>query len=68
MPNEHTIKVAKVFFEARQKQGLTQVEVAEKAGLHPNAYAKIERGESDPTTESLRKLIKALAIDPSKVL
>jgi transcriptional regulator with XRE-family HTH domain len=68
MPSEHTKRVAKIFEEARRKQGLTQSEVAEKAGLHPNSYAKIERAESEPSTESLRKLIKALKIDPSRVL
>jgi transcriptional regulator with XRE-family HTH domain len=68
MPSEHTKRVAKIFEDARHKQGLTQNEVAEKAGLHPNSYAKIERAESEPSTESLRKLIKALNIDPSKVL
>jgi transcriptional regulator with XRE-family HTH domain len=61
-------KTARIIKEARLKQELTQVEVAEKAGLHPNAYAKIERGESEPTTDSLRKLIKALNIDASKIL
>ena len=68
MPSEHTIKVAKIFEEARHKQGLTQSEVADKAGMHPNSYAKIERAESEPSTDSLRKLIKALKINPSEVL
>jgi len=58
---------ANIFKEARLRQGLTQVELAEKAGMHPNSYAKIERGESEPSTESLRRLIKALKIDPSKI-
>jgi len=53
--------------DARLKQGLTQVELAEKAGMHPNSYAKIERGESEPSIESLRRLIKALKIDLSKI-
>jgi transcriptional regulator with XRE-family HTH domain len=68
MPSDHTEKLAKIFLEARQEQGLTQLEVAEKAGLTANAYARIERGERQPTSESLLKLVKALNIDPSKVL
>ena len=60
MPNENTKKVAKIFKEARLKQGLTQIEIAEKAGLNPNSYAKIECAESEPSTESLTKLVKAL--------
>jgi transcriptional regulator with XRE-family HTH domain len=46
----------------------TQLEVAEKASLTANAYARIERGERQPSSDSLRKLVKALGIDPSKVL
>lgn len=57
-----------IFKEARHKKGLTQVEVAEKAGIYPNAYAKIERGISKPSPASIKKLIKALDIEPSKIL
>lgn len=59
---------AKIFSEAREKKGLTQVEVAEKAGIHPNTYAKIERGINKPSPESIKKLVKVLSIDSSKVL
>lgn len=59
---------ATIFREARHKKGLTQVEVAEKAGLYPNTYAKIERGVSKPAPESIRKLIKALDIESSKIV
>ncbi len=58
---------AQILLAARQKLGLTQAVVAEKAGMNSNAYAKIERGESEPSTESLRKLIKALNIDRSEI-
>ena len=54
--------------EARLAKGLTQIQVAKKAGLHPNTYAKIERGISKPLPASIKSLIKALDIDPSKVL
>lgn len=59
---------ATIFKEARLKKGLTQVELSEKAGLYPNAYAKIERGVSKPSPESIKKLIKALDIESSKIL
>lgn len=53
--------------EARLKKGLTQVEVADKADIHPNTYAKIERGENKPSSESVGKLIKVLGIESSKI-
>ena len=59
---------ADIFKEARDKKGLTQVEVAKKAGLYPNTYAKIERGINKPSPSSIKKLVKALDIEPSKIL
>lgn len=53
--------------EARLKKDLTQVEVADKAGIHPNTYAKIERGENKPSSDSIKKLIKVLDIESSKI-
>lgn len=61
-------KAAGIFKEARLSKGLTQTEVADKAGIHPNTYAKIERGISKPLPSSIKKLIKALDIDQSKVI
>lgn len=58
---------AHIFKEARLKIGLTQVEVAEKSGMHPNYYAKIERGDSLASQTSIKKLIKTLTIEPSKI-
>ena len=68
MSTEHQKKVAELLKQARIQHGLTQNEVAEKAGISTNTYARIERAEQEPKSESLRKLVKALNIDPSKVL
>jgi transcriptional regulator with XRE-family HTH domain len=46
--------------EAREKLGLTQLEVAEKAGLNVNYYAMIERGEVVPSNKRLDKIVKLL--------
>jgi transcriptional regulator with XRE-family HTH domain len=61
------ITPGQILKEARDKKGLTQVEVADKAGLHPNTYAKIEREENQPSPESIKKLVKVLDIDASKI-
>lgn len=45
---------------AREKSGLTQVQVAEKAKLNVNYYAQIERGEVNTTFEKLEGIMKAL--------
>lgn len=52
---------------ARKKADLTQQQVAEKAKLHTNYYARVERGEENPSYEVLEKIIKALKIKSSDV-
>jgi len=44
----------------REKAGLTQVEVAKKAGMDVNYYARIERGIGNPSYIKLRSIMKAL--------
>ncbi len=57
-----------IFKEARLKKGWTQVEVGKKAGLGQNTYPKIERGVTKPDRASIAALVKALDIEPSKVI
>ncbi len=52
---------------AREKAKLTQAEVAERAGIHVNYYARVERGEENPTYEILIKIKKALKIESDLV-
>ena len=47
----------------RDKANLTQAKVAELAGIHVNYYARIERGEENPTYEILTKIKTALKIE-----
>lgn len=46
----------------REKKELTQAEVAEKAEVHVNYYARIERGLENPSFEKLQGIMKALSI------
>lgn len=52
---------------AREKANLTQEELAKKAGISSNYFAKIERGEVNTTFEKLYKIIKALKIKASDI-
>tara|TARA_Y100000310_G_C20102647_1_gene543459 strand:- start:158 stop:370 length:213 start_codon:yes stop_codon:yes gene_type:complete len=54
--------------KARLKAGLTQEAVAKKAGIHPNYYARIERGEANPSQEKLFGITRALKVKSSKIL
>ena len=46
----------------REEAGQTQAQVAEAAGLNTNYYARIERGEENPSFVKLQKIMKALGI------
>lgn len=64
-----TIKaIATKLRSARQERGMTQEDVAAKAKLSTNYYARIERAEVSPSVETLEKLVKALKIKSSEIL
>lgn len=55
-------QLAKIFLDAREKAGLTQAEVAKKANIHVNYYARVERGEAKPRWDIVDQIAKALDI------
>lgn len=63
--NEH---IGKVFQEYRQKNNLTQNQVAEMTGLEPRHISQIERGFSKGSIDTLLKLCNAYKITPDIVL
>lgn len=52
-----------IFKEARLKMSLTQGEVAKKANINPNTYAKIERDEQTPQFSTIKSLATVLKIN-----
>lgn len=54
--------------KARIKANLTQEELADRAGLHKNYYARVERGEENPSYETIEKIVKSLKVKSSAVL
>ncbi len=62
------IIIGKNLKKARKNQRREQVEVAEEAGINPSYYARLERGEGNPTLEVLYAVIRALRVKSSDVL
>ncbi len=52
----------------RLKKGLFQTDVAKKAGLNSNFYAKVERGDAIPSVITLKKILGALGVKSSEIL
>lgn len=55
-------------FAIRKRMGMTQVEVAEAAGLSNRTYADIERGTVNMRIETVLKICDALHITPDEIL
>ena len=55
--------VARNLRRLRQKHGLSQEELADRAGLNRNYVGMIEREENAPTVDALEQLAKALDIN-----
>ena len=68
MTNKSLQTVAAKLRKTRQNRGMTQEDVASRAGLSTNYYARIERAEVSPSIETLEKLVKALKIKSSEIL
>lgn len=54
---------ADLIYEARRRAGLTQAELARRAGTSQSAVARWERGEVKPSLERLRELIRACGLE-----
>lgn len=68
IPEQELKKLADKIKSIREKKELTQADVASKASLHVNYYARLERGEVNPSYETLRKLSVALKVKSSEIL
>ena len=60
-------KVAKKLKSLRLERDLTQADVAEKAKMSTNYYAKIERGELRPSVDIYERIAKALKVTASDI-
>lgn len=55
-------------YELRKKQGVTLLQLAEKAKVSKTAINNFERGETCPTAETLTRLAEALGVSIDKLL
>jgi transcriptional regulator with XRE-family HTH domain len=68
--NDDTIGIKRLgvtLKKARTEMKLTQAQVATKAGVHVNFYARLERGEVDVTFDRLENILRVLKIKSLKI-
>ena len=61
-------RLGEVARNAREGLGITQAEVAARAGLTAPVYGRIERGGMMPSVPSLRRVAIALGVPPDALL
>ncbi|MFT4255359.1 MAG: helix-turn-helix transcriptional regulator [Pseudoxanthomonas sp.] len=52
----------------RQALGLSQEQLAEKAGVHRTYVGMLERGEKNVTIYNIERIANALSIEPASLL
>jgi len=57
-----------VLRQTREEAGLTQADLADKAGITRVYVGLLERGERSPTLDVYGRLCRALHISPSKLM
>ena len=54
--------------ELRRARGLTQVQLAQRAGVHESQLARYEAGRAQPTLDVVRRLCLALSVSADSLL
>lgn len=65
---QRTIPVGEILRQVREAHQLRQKELARRAGLHPGTISRIERGQVDPTYETLQKIAAAYQLTVPRLL
>ena len=67
MPTMDVVKIGRRLRALRERSLLTQAELAEAASMSRDQVSRIERDEVDPRFSTIRKLAKALGVDPQEL-
>ena len=67
MPTMDAVKIGGRLKESRERNLLTQAELGVAAGVSRDQVSRIERDEVDPRFSTIRKLARALNVDPSEL-
>jgi transcriptional regulator with XRE-family HTH domain len=68
IPDPFLAAVCEAVHQRRGQLGISQEELAQRAGLHRTYISDIERGARNPTLKTLSRLAVALEISASKLI
>lgn len=64
----NTQRFAQALRELREQQGLSQEELADRAGLHRTYISQVERGLKSPSLRTLERMAAALNMSASSLI
>jgi transcriptional regulator with XRE-family HTH domain len=67
-PDPFLVAVCEAVHQRRGQLGISQEELAQRAGLHRTYISDIERGARNPTLKTLSRLAVALEISASRLI
>ena len=67
MPTMEVVKIGKNLRQLREDRLLTQAELGDVAGVSRDQVSRIERDEVDPRFSTIRKLARALEVEPQEL-
>lgn len=56
------VKIGKMLEKYRKEKGISQAEIAKKAGMSQQQISQYEKGTREPKIENISKIFKALGI------
>jgi transcriptional regulator with XRE-family HTH domain len=65
---QEVVKIGTQLRAARERALLTQAELGARAGLQPLTISRIETDKVEPRYTTIRKIAKALGVDPGELL
>lgn len=65
-PERDQIVLGRALRELRKRAGVTQEAVAEQLGVFPTFVGRLERGERGARWHTVRKMLRALDVDPAE--
>ncbi|MDP3938153.1 MAG: helix-turn-helix transcriptional regulator [Deltaproteobacteria bacterium] len=55
-----SVSIAKGLRQQRCAAGLTQAEVARRAGMRPETLSRLEHGRGNPTVRTISRIVRAI--------
>jgi transcriptional regulator with XRE-family HTH domain len=65
--NAELLRIGRVVAQLRLSKGWNQVDLANRAGIHPSTMSRIETGRHKAEAANFRKVAEALDVEPSLI-